>query len=236
MPRSSPVPAQSSTAVGLPVAALPADADAAAALLRQAARHLARHDRRMADVVKAVGPCGLRRAPGGFSRLFQAILRQQLSAKAAATIAARVDAACGGIVAAEAVALLDDAAFARAGVSRQKRDYLRGLAATALAMPTLFAELETMPDDAAIAALTGMKGIGRWTADMYLMFALGRLDVLPLGDLSIRAAISELYGLQNGARPTEFAALAEVWRPYRSVASWYLYAHLDQKRRRSSVK
>ena len=205
-------------------------------LLEQAVRRLARRDKRLAAVVKALGPCRLRRTPGGFPRLFQAILRQQLSGKAAATIAARVHAACGGIVAAEAVAALDDAAFARAGVSRQKRDYLRGLAAMALATPTIFAELEALPDDAAIAALTAVKGIGRWTADMYLMFALGRLDVLPLGDLSIRAAITKLYGLRSGARPAEFAAIAEVWRPYRSIVSWYFYAYLDRDRQMSSGK
>ncbi|HEX7969146.1 MAG TPA: hypothetical protein VF502_13075 [Stellaceae bacterium] len=236
MPRSSPAPARSSTENGTSIVALPGDEDAAAALLERAVRRLARRDKRLAAVVKAVGPCRLRRAPGGFPRLFQAILRQQLSGKAAATIAARVHAACGGIVAAEAVAALDDAAFARAGVSRQKRDYLRGLAAMALASPTIFDELEALPDDAAIAALITVKGIGRWTADMYLMFALGRLDVLPLGDLSIRAAITEIYGLRSSARPAEFAAVAEVWRPYRSIVSWYFYAYLDRDKQTSRAK
>jgi len=212
-----------------PIAALPADDDAAAALLATAARRLARKDRRLGAVVKAAGPCALRRHPGGFPRLFHAILRQQLSAKAAATIAGRLLAALGGAALAEAVAALDDAAFAAAGVSRQKRAYLRGLAAATVAEPALFDRLEAMPDDAVIAALTALKGIGRWTADMYLIFVLGRLDVLPLGDLSIRAAMAELYGLPRGAPVAALAELGEAWRPYRSVACWYLYAYLDRR-------
>ncbi len=211
------------------IAALPPDEDGAAALLATAARRLARRDPTLGAVVKAAGACALRRHPGGFPRLFQAILRQQLSAKAAATISGRLLAACGGTALAEVVATLDDAAFAAAGVSRQKREYLRGLAAASLAEPALYDRLETLPDDAVIAALTAIKGIGRWTADMYLIFVLGRLDVLPLGDLSIRVAMTELHGKPRDTAPKRLTALAEAWRPYRSVASWYLYAYLDRR-------
>jgi DNA-3-methyladenine glycosylase II len=212
-----------------PVTALPADEEAAVALLAAAARRLARKDRRLGKVVRAVGPCALRRHPGGFPRLFHAILRQQLSAKAAATIAGRLLVALGGTALAEAVAALDDAAFAASGVSRQKREYLRGLAAAAVAAPALFDQLEAMADEAVIATLTALNGIGRWTADMYLMFVLGRLDVLPLGDLSIRAAMADLYEVPRNTPPAALAKLAESWRPYRSVASWYLYAYLDRR-------
>jgi DNA-3-methyladenine glycosylase II len=215
---------------------LPADEGAATALLAAASRRLARRDRRLGKVVRAVGPCELRRNPGGFPRLFQAILRQQLSAKAAATIAGRLLVALGGTALAEAVAALDDAAFAASGVSRQKREYLRGLAAATVAEPALFDRLEGMPDDAVIATLTTLKGIGRWTADMYLMFVLGRLDVLPLGDLSIRAAMADLYAVPRTTPPSALAALGETWRPYRSVASWYLYAHLDRRALAASGK
>jgi DNA-3-methyladenine glycosylase II len=218
------------TETAQPIAALPADEVAAVAVLATAVRRLARRDRRLGKVTRAVGPCELRRHPGGFPRLFQAILRQQLSTKAAATIAGRLHAACGGgIILAEVVARLDDAAFAVAGVSRQKREYLRGLAAATLAEPALFDQLEGMPDEAVIATLTAIKGIGRWTADMYLMFVLGRLDVLPLGDLSVRAAMAELYEVPRTTPPKKLAELAESWRPYRSVASWYLYAYLDRR-------
>lgn len=212
--------------------ALPQDEAEAAQLLAEARRRLMRRDRRLGAVIKAVGPCLYGRRPAGFATLFHAILRQQLSGKAAATIAGRLLQACGGEVAPELVAALDDAAFATCGVSRQKRDYLRGLAAAALAAPALFATLEDLSDDAAIEALTAIKGIGRWTADMYLMFCLGRLDVLPLGDVSIRAAIADIYGLSRTAPATELTALAETWRPYRSIACWYFYAHLDRAKQR----
>ena len=210
-----------------PITALPPEEAAAAALLASAARRLARRDPQLGAVVRRAGPCALRRGPGGFPRLFQAILRQQLAAKAAETITGRLLAALGGTALAELVATLDDAAFAAAGVSRQKRQYLRGLAAATLAEPALYDRLEHLPDDAVIAALTAIKGIGRWTADMYLIFVLGRLDVLPLGDLSIRAAMTDLYGLRRQTKPNRLMALAESWRPYRSVACWYLYRYLD---------
>lgn len=210
-----------------PLTALPLEEDAAAALLATAVRRLARRDPKLGAVVRRAGPCRLRRQPGGFPRLFQAILRQQLAAKAAETITGRLLAALGGTALAELVVTLDDAAFAAAGVSRQKREYLRGLAVASLAEPALYDRLEHLPDDAVIAALTAIKGIGRWTADMYLIFVLGRLDVLPLGDLSIRVAMTELHGLRRDTKPKRLMALAEAWRPYRSVACWYLYRYLD---------
>lgn len=213
--------------------ALPRDEAKAAALLARARRGLMRRDQRLAAVMKAVGPCGYRRRPGGFPTLFHAILRQQLSGKAAATIAGRLSAACAGNIVPETVAALDDAAFAAAGVSRQKRDYLRGLAAAATAAPDFFDQIERLPDEAAIEALTAIKGIGRWTAEMYLMFSLGRLDMLPLGDLSIRAAMANIYGVRRKAPAARLLRLAAGWRPYRSIACWYFYAHLDRVKERA---
>jgi DNA-3-methyladenine glycosylase II len=215
------------------IVALPPDEVEAKALLARARRGLMRRDQRLAAVIRKVGPCGYRLRPGGFPSLFHAILRQQLSGKAAATIAGRVHAACAGIIAPEAVAALDDGVFAAAGVSRQKRDYLRALAATAMATPAFFDEIGQLPDEAAIAALTAIKGIGRWTAEMYLMFSLGRLDLLPLGDLSIRAAIADIYGVRRKAPAARVLGLAEAWRPYRSIACWYFYAHLDRVKERA---
>jgi DNA-3-methyladenine glycosylase II len=213
--------------------ALPHDEEEARALLARARRGLMRRDQRLGAVIKAVGPCGYRRRPGGFPSLFHAILRQQLSGKAAATIAGRLQAACAGSIAPETVAALDDRAFAAAGVSRQKRDYLRALAAAALATPAFFDEIARLPDEAAITALTAIKGIGRWTAEMYLMFSLGRLDLLPLGDLSIRAAFVDIYGVRRKAPAARLLGLAEAWRPYRSIACWYFYAHLDRVKERA---
>jgi len=217
------------------ILALPQDEAERGRLLARARRRLMREDRRLAEVIKAVGPCVYGRRPAGFPTLFHSILRQQLSGKAAATIAGRLIQACGGEITPEAVTALHDAGFAACGVSRQKRDYLRGLAAAAVASPTLFTALEELHDEAAIEALTAVKGIGRWTAEMYLMFSLGRLDVLPLGDVSIRAAIADIYGISRDATAARLTKLAESWRPYRSVACWYFYAHLDAAKQRAKA-
>lgn len=199
-------------------------------MLRRAVRHLAGTDERLGELIAEIGPCGLRRRAGGHANLFRSILGQQLSFKAASTIAQRLHAACGGAMSADAIARLGDAEFAGCGVSRQKRDYLRALAAVVLATPDLFAALEALPDETAVAALTEIRGVGRWTAEMYLIFTLGRLDVLPLGDVSICAAAVSLYGKRRAGTPARLRALAEHWRPYRSVACWYLYEHLDRVR------
>ena len=207
---------------------LPDGEAAAAALLAVSANHLANADRRLAALVEALGACGLRRRPPGFPTLLNAILRQQLSRRAAATIGARLATACGGMVTVEAITALADAAFAASGVSRQKRDALRALAVATRGDPSWLANLAALPDEAAIAALCAVKGIGRWTAEMYVMFSLGRLDVLPSGDASIRAAMADLYGARRARTPAAMSRIAEPWRPYRSVACWYLYAHLDR--------
>jgi DNA-3-methyladenine glycosylase II len=210
------------------IRALPAEETAVVALLAEATAHLANADRRFATLVLGRGPCGLRRRPPGFATLLQAIVRQQLSRAAAATISGRLAAACGGDVCADVIAGLPDADFATAGVSRAKRDALRALASAIAANPAWLTDIATLPDEDAIAALRAIKGIGRWTAEMYVMFSLGRLDVLPVGDAAIRAAIADLYGSRRARTSAALLRVAEPWRPYRSVACWYLYAHLDR--------
>lgn len=207
----------------------------AAARLIPAVAHLAAADVRLAEVIERVGPCGLRRRPGGFATLFRSILAQQLSGKAAATIRGRVVEACGGTVTPERILALPDKAFREAGVSGPKTRYLRGLAELARDDPRFFERLARLPDEAAIERLTGITGIGRWTAEMYLIFSLGRLDVLPLGDVSILAAAAEVHGVRRKLVPKRLPRLAEPWRPYRSVAVWYLYAHLDAKRETTAI-
>lgn len=211
-------------------AVLPLDEEAAALLLARAERRLRRADAGLRPVIAATGPCRLRRRPNGFGSLFRSILGQQLSSNVATAIAARLHTACGGSATPEAIAALGDADFARAGVSRPKREYLRALAAAVLDAPDFFAALEALPDEEVVARLTAIRGIGLWTAQMHLIFALGRLDVLPLGDLAIRAAAEALFDLPRAAPAAAVAATAERWRPYRSIACWYLYAYLDRRR------
>ena len=195
--------------------------------LLQAAAHLTGADPRLAEVIQRIGPCGLRRQAGGFPRLFRSILGQQLSTKAAATIHGRIVAACGHEVTPVRVLALPDRAFAEAGVSRPKARYLRALAETVRDDPRFFERLPRLADEAAIERLSSLLGVGRWTAEMYLIFCLGRLDVLPLGDVSIHAAASKLHGVRRARMPKRLPRLAEPWRPYRSVACWYLYAQVD---------
>ena len=211
--------------------ALPARDAHAAERLREAVTHLSIADARLAEVIGRLGPCGLRRRPGGFPRLFRAILGQQLSIKAAQTIHGRIVAACGDAVTPERVLALPARAFAEAGVSRPKARYLRGLAEIARDDARFFDRLPRLSDEAAIERLTSILGVGRWTAEMYLIFCLGRLDVLPLGDVSIHAAAADVHGLRRRVLPKRLTRLAKPWRPYRSVAVWYLYQHLDANRR-----
>jgi DNA-3-methyladenine glycosylase II len=198
--------------------------------LRRAVAHLERADPRLAAVVRAVGPCRFApRAEGThFEALARAVVFQQLSGKAAGTIHARFHALYGGRAPepAELLATPDDRLRA-AGLSRQKIGYLRDLAARVDAGDVPLHAVDAMSDDEALAALTRVKGIGRWTAQIFLMFRLGRPDVLPELDLGVQKAIRLAYALDALPSPTEVRRIAEPWAPWRTVASWYLWRFLD---------
>jgi DNA-3-methyladenine glycosylase II len=194
-----------------------------------AVAHLRRADPVLAKIIAQYGPCSLRLDHRYFRLLVEAILSQQLSTKAAATITARFYDVLQRQIVPAAILELRDTDFRSAGVSRQKTAYLRDLAAKWQAgaiNPRRFARL---PDEEIIAMLTQVKGIGRWTAEMFLMFALGRPDVLPVGDLGFRNALKHAYRLRKLPDAKRTHALAEKWRPYRSIATWYLWACLDNK-------
>jgi DNA-3-methyladenine glycosylase II len=198
-------------------------------LPRRALAHL-RADPRLAQVIERVGPCRLApRAEGThFEHIVRAIVYQQLSGKAAATILGRVHALYGGRspTPAEVMATGDDA-LRGAGLSRQKLGYLRDLAARVLGGDVPMDRLHDLPDDEIIAALTRVKGVGVWTAHMFLMFRLGRLDVLPTLDLGIQTAVQRLYRMRKRPKPAQVEKIGERWRPYATVASWYLWRSLD---------
>ena len=197
--------------------------------LRRAVSHLRRADPVLDDIIATVGPCRLRQDAGGgpFAALVEAILYQQLTGKAAATIHGRLRTAVGrkhprptDIVA------LTDVQLREAGLSRQKIGYLRDLTHHA-ANGLPIGRLRRLTDDAVIEALTRVKGIGRWTAEMFLMFRLGRLDVLPVDDYGVRKAMQRAYRKRALPKPDWMQRTASPWRPYRSVASWYLWRSLD---------
>lgn len=198
---------------------------------RRARRHLTRVDPVLGAVVRAVGPCrlGERRRADHLTALVSTIVNQQLSTKAAATIFGRVLALFpdGVIPGAAAMAAVDDATLRTAGLSGQKVSYLRDLCARIDDGRLRLDELDMLPDEAVAERLTAVKGFGPWTADMFLMFRLHRPDVLPVGDLGIVKAVERLYRLRKRPEAQRLLKIGEPWRPYRTVASWYLWRSLE---------
>ncbi len=158
--------------------------------------------------------------------LSRSILGQQISVAAAATIRGRLQRQLGGQITATGLGSLDDAGFRECGVSRQKRDAMQDLSTRSLDGRLKLRGLQHHPDEDVIEHLTQVRGIGRWTAEMFLIFVLGRPDVLSVGDLGLQNGARQLYGLAERPKPGEFERLAEPWRPWRSLASWYLWASL----------
>ena len=196
----------------------------------RARRTLARRDPIMRDLMRRHGGCGLaaRQHADPFIALTRAIISQQLSAKAAATIAGRFDALCGpGGPTPAAVEALDDRQLRAAGLSSQKIGYLRDLCLRIRSGVLRLDTIESLPDEGVVDALTQVKGIGRWTAEMFLIFRLHRPDVLPVGDLGILKAVQRVYGLRKVPTAARLTRIGESWRPYRSIACWYLWASLD---------
>lgn len=193
--------------------------------------HLAKSDPAMRRLIRRHGPYLARadRPRPPWESLVTAIIHQQLSIKAGQTIASRVRALTpgAGYPTPERMLSLDAAKLRACGLSRAKVDYVRDLAARVHDGRLDLRALRRLPDDEVIAALTTVRGIGEWSAQMHLIFHLGRLDVLATGDLGLRAAAGRLYGLGAHATPAQLVELAEPWRPYRSIASWYLWEWLD---------
>jgi len=160
----------------------------------------------------------------GFETLLRAIVSQQVSIKAAASILAKVDAATGGIADPDNIARTTDEALRAAGLSRQKISYIRSLAEDVLSGRLDFSALPE-EDEEAIAALTHVKGIGRWTAEIYLLFAEGRPDVWPAGDLAVQIEVGRILGLPARPSEKEVREIAEPWRPHRGAAAIFAWHH-----------
>jgi DNA-3-methyladenine glycosylase II len=197
---------------------------------RKALAHLRTADPVLKSVMDRVGPCRLRPERDGtnFDSIAGSIIYQQLSTKAASTIHGRVLALCGGPhLTPKALRNQTDAALRGAGLSRQKVAYLRDLAAHSLAGTLDTESLGALPDDDVIASLVKVKGVGIWTAQMFLMFRLGRPDVFPVTDLGIRKGVQRAYRLRKLPDPDRVTRLGAPWAPFRTVASWYMWRLLD---------
>jgi DNA-3-methyladenine glycosylase II len=193
-----------------------------------ARRHLMRADPVMREIVKSVGPLDIEARGKPYEALVRAILYQQLAGPAAAAIERRFLAMYGGRIPSPAqLAVATDAALREAGISRQKAGYFRSIGEHFASGGLSDAKLLRAKDERVIEAVTQIKGVGRWTADMLLMFCLGRPDVLPVGDLGIQNGMRVAYGLASKITPEVMTRIAEPWRPYRSAGSWYIWRRGD---------
>lgn len=197
---------------------------------RRAIRHLRAADPVMARLIDTIGPCLLEpaRETSHFEAVARSIVFQQLSGKAAATIYGRFAALCAeGAVTPENVLALTEPSMRGAGLSTQKTKYVIDLATRAHAGEIPFDEMASLDDAKVIAHLTKVKGVGVWTAQMFLLFRLGRPDVLPDLDLGVQKAIQLAYRMRKLPKPQRVQKVGAPWAPFRSIATWYLWRSLD---------
>jgi DNA-3-methyladenine glycosylase II len=217
--------------------------------MRKAVTHLKKSDPILRKIIARIGPCRMQFGPPEFHSLAEAIVYQQLNGKAAVTIFNRFAAQAGDPLTPEGILKLSDEQMRSAGLSKQKSSYLKDLAVKTASGQLDFSRLADLPDEGVIEHLTQVKGIGVWTAQMFLMFSLRRENVLPTGDFGVRMAMFKHYlDAQRTKAPKKAAAsktgrkrkiklptpeqmekIAERWKPYRSVACWYLWKSLDTK-------
>jgi len=195
--------------------------------MMEAIEHLRRSDPVLAGIIERVGAYAIQFREPSFETLVRSIVYQQLSGRVASVIFGRLLAATGGRLTPESVLKLRPSRMRSLGLSTQKTVYIRDLARHTRDGVVRFEDLAHAADAEVIEHLTRVKGIGVWTAQMFLMFALKRLDVLPTGDLGIRNAMRKAYGLDGLPTPAQMEEMGAPWRPYCTVASWYLWRSLE---------
>jgi DNA-3-methyladenine glycosylase II len=195
--------------------------------MKHALQHLRKSDPVLSAIIERVGAYGIQFREPGFDTLVRSIVYQQLSGKVAKVILDRLIDAVHGEMTPEKILALRPARMRKLGLSTAKTAYIRDLARHTRDGRLIFTELPALSDQEVIERLTQVKGIGVWTAQMFLMFALQRHDVLPTGDLGVKNAIKKAYQLQELPTPSEIEERARVWRPWCSVASWYLWRSLE---------
>ncbi|MBL8809846.1 MAG: DNA-3-methyladenine glycosylase 2 family protein [Planctomycetaceae bacterium] len=193
-------------------------------------RHIRKRDPILGEVIRTVGAFTLKPRKQGYEILVRSILSQQISTSAASTIRNRLqDLLPGRRIVPQSLDALSDEQLQQVGISTQKRTYLRDLTRCTLDGSISFKRIRKASDEEAIEELIQVKGIGRWTAQMYLIFSLGRLDVFAPDDLGLRNAVDRLYDIPDQAPRKHYDDLAMNWSPYRSIASWYLWRSLENK-------
>ena len=197
--------------------------------MRKAVNHLKKSDPVLRAIIERVGPCRMEYGVPEFCSLAEAIVYQQLNGKAAVTIFNRFAALAGEPLTPEGILKLSDAQLRSVGLSKQKSAYLKDLAAKTAAGLLDFTRLPDLTDEEVIQHLTQVKGIGVWTAHMFLMFSLRRPNVLPTGDYGVQVAMRKHYKKRKLPKPKDMEKIAKAWAPYRSVACWYMWRSLDIK-------
>ncbi len=197
--------------------------------MHKAVNHLKKSDPILAAIIEKIGPCRMQFGEPTFHSLAEAILYQQLNGKAAVTIFNRFAALAGNPLTPAGILQLSDAQMRGVGLSKQKTAYLRDLSEKTQAGLLEFERLPELSEQEVIAHLTQVKGVGVWTAHMFLMFTLRRPDILPTGDYGVQAAIKKHYRKRQWPKPAIMEKIAKPWSPYRSIACWYLWKSLDVK-------
>jgi DNA-3-methyladenine glycosylase II len=197
--------------------------------MRKAINHLKKCDPVLRGIIERVGPFRMAYGEPQFASLAEAIVYQQLNGKAAETIFKRFAALAGEPLTPEGILKLSDAQFRGVGLSKQKSAYLKDLAQKTAAGVLDFSRLPELPDAEVIEHLTQVKGIGVWTAHMFLIFSLRRPNVLPTGDYGVQMALKRHYRKRKLPKPRDMEKIARAWEPYRSVACWYMWRSLDIK-------
>jgi DNA-3-methyladenine glycosylase II len=197
--------------------------------MRKAVLHLKKSDPVLRAIIERVGPCRMEFSPAESCSLAEAIVYQQLNGKAAVTIFKRFVALAGEPLTPEGILKLSDEQLRSVGLSKQKSTYLKDLAAKTASGLLDFSRLPELSDEEVIAHLTQIKGIGVWTAHMFLMFSLRRPNVLPTGDYGVQVAVKKHYKKRKLPKPKDLEKIARAWEPYRSIACWYMWRSLDIK-------
>jgi DNA-3-methyladenine glycosylase II len=198
--------------------------------MKKAIEHLKKSDAVLAAIIEAAGAYKIQYREPGFDTLVRSITSQQLNGRAAETIFGRLQAAAKtDPLTPESILKLRPAKMRALGLSGQKLKYIRELARMTRDGEIDFGQCVALENDAVVEHLTRVKGVGVWTVHMFLMFALRRHDVLPVGDFGIRMAMKKAYGLEEMPKPEEMEKIAAPWRPYSSVACWYLWRSLEKK-------
>ncbi len=195
--------------------------------------HLRKVDPRWEAIIEDVGPCLLQVRPDRFGTLVRAIIGQQISSKAAASIDKRLRDLAGEPHSPGPLLAIGEEGLRSVGLSGVKARYVLNLSRAVHEGSVPLDEVHAWEDEAIVAALTSIKGIGSWTAEMFLIFALGRPDVLSPGDLGIKVGLRTFHGLEELPNPRQCRELTEAWRPYRTVAMWYLWQQIDNPKKSS---